>query len=48
MISISLLLRNGVYPYEYIDDLEKSNAISLPKKEDFNSDLNMEDITDAD
>ena len=30
-----LLLRNGVYPYEYLEDLEIFNKTSLPKKEDF-------------
>ena len=43
-----LLLRKGVYPYEYMDDWEKFNETLLPKKEDFYSHLNMEDITDAD
>ena len=43
-----LLLRKGVYPYEYIDDWEKFNATSLPEKEEFYSNLKMEDITDAD
>ena len=43
-----LLLRKGVYPYEYIDNWEKFNETSLPEKEHFYSDLNMEDITDAD
>ena len=43
-----LLLRKGVYPYEYMDDWEKFNETSLPEKEDFYSHLNMEDITDAD
>ena len=42
------MLRKGVYPYEYMDDLQKFNEISLSKKEDFYSHLNMEDITDAD
>ena len=42
-----LLLRKGVYPYEYMDDWEKFNETSLPEKEDFYSHLNMEDITDA-
>ena len=37
----------GVYPSEYIDDWEKFNEASLPEKEDFNSHLNIEDITDA-
>ena len=43
-----MLLRKGVYHYEYMDDLEKFNETSLPEKEDFYNYLNMEDITDAD
>ena len=43
----NLLLQKVVYPYEYMDDWEKFNEISLPKKMFFNSHLNMEDITDA-
>ena len=43
-----LLLRNGVYPYEYMDSWEKFDETSLPDKEAFYSSLNMEDITDAD
>ena len=43
-----LLLRKGVYPYEYMDSWEKFNEISLPGKEDFYSNLNMEDIDDID
>ena len=31
-----------------MDDWEKIYEISLPKKEDFYSHLNMKDITDAD
>ena len=42
------MLQEGVYPYEYIDDWEKFNEETLPKKEDFYSHLNMKDITDAD
>ena len=42
-----LLLRKGVYPYEYMDDLEKFNETSVPEKEDFYGCLNMENITDA-
>ena len=30
-----------------MNDWEKFNEISLPEKEDFYSQLNMEDITDA-
>ena len=43
-----LLLRKGVYPYEYIDSWEKFNEISLPPKEAFYSELNLEDIKDED
>ena len=43
-----LLLRKGVYPYEYMDTCERFSEISLPRKEDFYSNLNMEDITDID
>ena len=43
-----LLLRKGVYPYEYADTWERFNEISLPSKEDFYSNLNMEDISDID
>ena len=43
-----LLLRKGVYPYEYMDSWEKFNEKSLPSKEDFHSNLNMDDINDID
>ena len=43
-----MLLRKGVYPYEYMDEWEKFNKTLLPEKEKFYSNLNMEDITDAD
>ena len=43
-----LLLRKGVYPYEYMDNWEKFNETSLPIREDFYSHLNMEDIDDID
>ena len=43
-----LLLRKCVYPYEYMDDLEKFNETSVTEKEDFYSHLNIEDITGAD
>ena len=42
------MLQKGGYPYEYMEDWEKFNERSLPKKEDFCSHLNMEDITDVD
>ena len=43
-----LLLRKGVYPYEYMDSWERFDETSLPDKEAFYSNLNMEDITDVD
>ena len=42
-----LLLRKGVYPYEYMDSWERFDEISLSDKEAFYSSLNMEDITDV-
>ena len=41
-----LLLRKGVYPYEYMDSWERFNETSLPDKGSFYSELNKEDITD--
>ena len=43
-----LLLRKGVYPYEYVDNWKKFDKTSLPNKEDFYSNLNMEDINNID
>ena len=43
-----MLLRKGVYPYEYIDRWEKFNETSLPDKEAFYNKLNKEGITDED
>ena len=43
-----LLLRKGVYPYEYMDSWERFDETLLPDKEAFYSSLNMENITDVD
>ena len=43
-----LLLRKEVYPYEYMDSWKRFNEISLPDKKAFNSESNLEDITDED
>ena len=43
-----LLLRKGVYPYEYMDSWEKFDENLLPDKTAFYSELNLEDITDKD
>ena len=43
------MLRKGVvYPYEYMNDQENFNEATLPGKQEFYSNLNMEDITNAD
>ena len=43
-----LLLREGVNPYEYMDDWDRFNEERLPNKSDFCSSLNMEDISEID
>ena len=43
-----LLLRKGFYPYEYMDNWERFDETSLPNKESFYSNLNMENIDDID
>ena len=45
---LNLLTRKGVYPYEYMDSLEKLKETKLPPKETFYSRLNDEDISDED
>ena len=47
-ISKCLMLRKGVYPYEYMDSWKRFDETLLPEKEDFYSNLKMEDIADAD
>ena len=42
-----MLLRKGVYPFEYMDDWETFNETSLTANEEFYSNFNMEDIIDA-
>ena len=42
-----LLLRKGIYPYEYMDEWERFNE-TLLEKEDLYSHLNTKDIIDAD
>ena len=43
-----ILLRKGVYPYEYMDGWNKFNEKVLPGKESFYSSLTMEDISKTD
>ena len=43
-----MLLRKGVYPYEYIDEWDKFNEKVLPGKESFYSNLALENISETD
>ena len=43
-----MLLRKGVYPYEYMDGWDKFNETSIPSKESFYSKLTMENISETD
>ena len=43
-----MLLRKGIYPYEYMDNWERFDEKLLPNKDTFYSSLNMENIADAD
>ena len=43
-----MLLRKGVYPYEYMDTWEKFDETSLPDKKSFYSSLTRENISDID
>ena len=43
-----LLLRKGVYPYEYMDSWKRFKEESLPDKESFYSELSNEHITNED
>ena len=43
-----MLQREGVYAYEYMDNWEKFNETTLPEKGEFYTNLNVENITDAD
>ena len=40
------MLRKGVYPYEDMDSWEKFDGTTIPSKEDFYSNLNLEGISD--
>ena len=41
-----LLLKKGIYPYEYMDSFERFHETQLPEKEKFYSSLSGKDITD--
>ena len=43
-----MLLRKGVYPYEYMDCWDKFNETLIPSKESFYSTLTIENISETD
>ena len=43
-----LLIRKGVYPYEYMDSWDKFEEKQLPSKDKFYSKLNMSGISEKD
>ena len=43
-----MLLRKGVYPYEYMDGWDKFNEKIIPSKELFYSNLTLENISEVD
>ena len=43
-----LMIRKGVYPYQYMDGSKKFEETSLPPKDAFYSRLNMKGISDQD
>ena len=43
-----LMIRKGIYPYEYMDSCKKSEEASLPPKDAFYSRLNMKGSSDQD
>jgi hypothetical protein len=43
---LQLLLKKGVYPYEWVDSLQRFNETQLPPKEAFYSQLNGAGISD--
>ena len=45
---IDLLIQKGVYPYEYMDSIDRFNEDKLPPKTAFYSSLTEENITDDD
>ena len=48
IISFFLLLKKGVYPFEYIDSWERFDENTIPSKEASYSELNLENIKDKD
>lgn len=47
-IDMNLLLRKGVYPYEYMGSFERFSETTLPAQEKFYNKLNEEALTTED
>ena len=45
---IELLLRKGVYPYDYMDSFAKFNEVQLPPREEFFSRLKNQECSEED
>ena len=45
---LMLLLRKGIYPYDYMDDWNRFDEEKLPSKSDFYNSLNMEELSETD
>jgi len=45
-VNFDMLLRKGVFPYDWFNSLEKLDETQLPPKEAFHSKLNNSNITD--
>lgn len=45
---LELLVKKGVYPYDFMDSMEKYKMRSLPEKKEFVNKLNMAEIEDKD
>ena len=45
---LNLMVRKGIYPYDYMDSFDRFNEQTLPTKEDFYSILNDQHISDED
>ena len=43
-----LLIRKGIYPYEYMDNWDRFSETTLPPKSSFYSKLNMSGVSDQD
>ena len=46
--ALTLLLRKGVYPYEYMDNWERFDETTLSNKKGFYGELDLKDITNKD